>query len=213
MNALLLRYRFRLLFAGTVLLIIVLAFPHPPWLLERSALLLFVLVGVNTLRHRGILLAAAIAFGVLSLLLAFLDDITSLPPFLNRGLALISFYGILLLALFHRVTQERPVTTELLYGLCALYLQLGLAFAIAYELLEIFWPGSFTGSAGSPLHLDSFVYFSLVTLSTVGYGDIQAVKPIARLLAISEAVIGVLFIALAVARGMSLLSDADEEDV
>ncbi|MCY1312089.1 Ion channel [compost metagenome] len=63
------------------------------------------------------------------------------------------------------------------------------------------------------MHLDSFIYFSLVTLSTVGYGDIQAVKPIARLIAISEAVIGVLFIALAVARGMSLLSDADEEDV
>ncbi|HBO4244734.1 ion channel [Klebsiella pneumoniae] len=49
-----------------------------------------------------------------------------------------------------------------------------------------------------------------MTLTTVGYGDIQAINPLARLLAGSEGVIGVLFIALAVARSLTLMSDSEE---
>lgn len=101
------------------------------------------------------------------------------------------------------------MTHELLYGLCALYLQMALAFALAYYMVEQMQPASFIASHGA-LGLDTFVYYSLVTLTTVGYGDIQAINLLARLLAGSEGVIGVLFIALAVARSLTLMSDSEE---
>ncbi|MEV1411436.1 potassium channel family protein [Pseudomonas aeruginosa] len=208
MNALLLRYRFRLLFFSTVLFTAILGLPSSTKPRVLGSLLLLVLAGMNTLRRRSPLVYLTAFFGLFSLALYttadFSSPYSSLPPGLLRGLSLILFA-----ALFRRVTQERPVTHELLYGLCALYLQMALAFALAYYMVEQMQPASFIASHGA-LGLDTFVYYSLVTLTTVGYGDIQAINPLARLLAGSEGVIGVLFIALAVARSLTLMSDSEE---
>ena len=209
MNALLLRYRFRLLFFSTVLFTAILGLPSSTKPRVLGSLLLLVLAGMNTLRRRSPLVYLTAFFGLFSLALYttadFSSPYSSLPPGLLRGLSLILLY----LTLFRRVTQERPVTHELLYGLCALYLQMALAFALAYYMVEQMQPASFIASHGA-LGLDTFVYYSLVTLTTVGYGDIQAINPLARLLAGSEGVIGVLFIALAVARSLTLMSDSEE---
>lgn len=87
---------------------------------------------------------------------------------------------------------------------------LALAFAMAYQVVNGFVPEAFWNARGE-LHLDDFVYYSLVTLTTVGYGDIHAQAPAARLLAGAEAVAGVMFIAIAVARSLMLMNDRDEE--
>lgn len=166
MNALLLRYRFRLLFFSTVLFTAILGLPSSTKPRVLGSLLLLVLAGMNTLRRRSPLVYLTAFFGLFSLALYttadFSSPYSSLPPGLLRGLSLILLYLTLFAALFRRVTQERPVTHELLYGLCALYLQMALAFALAYYM------------AGS------------------------------------EGVIGVLFIALAVARSLTLMSDSEE---
>ena len=226
MNALLLRYRFRLLFFSTVLFTAILGLPSSTKPRVLGSLLLLVLAGMNTLRRRSPLVYLTAFFGLFSLALYTTADFSSpysslppgllegpdgqaLAPGLLRGLGLILLYLTLFAALFRRVTQERPVTHELLYGLCALYLQMALAFALAYYMVEQMQPASFIASHGA-LGLDTFVYYSLVTLTTVGYGDIQAINPLARLLAGSEGVIGVLFIALAVARSLTLMSDSEE---
>ncbi|CEI17515.1 hypothetical protein PAMH19_4043 [Pseudomonas aeruginosa] len=213
LNALLLRYRFRLLFFTTVLFTAILGLPSSTKPRVLGSLLLLVLAGMNTLRRRSPLVYLTAFFGLFSLALYttadFSSPYSSLPPGLLRGLSLILLYLTLFAALFRRVTQERPVTHELLYGLCALYLQMALAFALAYYMVEQMQPASFIASHGA-LGLDTFVYYSLVTLTTVGYGDIQAINPLARLLAGSEGVIGVLFIALAVARSLTLMSDSEE---
>lgn len=176
MNALLLRYRFRLLFFSTVLFTAILGLPSSTKPRVLGSLLLLVLAGMNTLRRRSPLVYLTAFFGLFSLALYttadFSSPYSSLPPGLLRGLSLILLYLTLFAALFRRVTQERPVTHELLYGLCALYLQMALAFALAYYMVEQMQPASFIASHGA-LGLDTFVYYSLVTLTTVGYGDIR----------------------------------------
>lgn len=201
-------YRFRLLLGSTVLLLAVLAFPSPPLVLELGSLLLMVLAALNTLRIHSPLFAVVSLAGLFSLCMLFIPGDWDLRPLLRHGIPQMSFYLLLVATLFHRVTRERPVTPELLYGLCSLYLNFVLTFAFAYNMIEQVWPNSFTGNG--PLQLDSFVYLSMITLTTIGYGDIAPIRPLARLLAGSEAIMGALFIALAVARGMSLLSDEDE---
>lgn len=207
MNRLLSQYRFRLLFSGTLLALFVLGFPEPPRALQFGAILLLIATGLNTLRHHRLLLGLALFFSICELVvqLELFGEHARL-----RGLSLIAFYLVLLSSLFHHVTQQRPVTRELLYGFCALYLQLGLAFALSFAMLNLLFPGSFAGTGAEP-HLDTFVYFSLATLTTVGYGDIHALSPLARMLAASEGVAGVFFIALAVARVINMLNDNEAE--
>ncbi len=212
MNEILLRYRFRLLLVASGLLTLVMGWPQPPLWLEWGCLLGLVLAGINTLRHKRLFQQLALLIGGINLLLLGLDQLIELPQALSDGLGLIAFYLLLCATLFHRVTSERPVTKELLYGLCALYLQLGLAFAFAYQVVSGLVPGAF--NSPEKLLLDDFVYYSLATLTTVGYGDIHAIAPAARLLAVAEAVMGVMFIALLVARSLALMhEEADEEEL
>lgn len=207
----LLRYRFRFLLITSTLVIIALAWPTPPTWARWGSLCLLVLAAINTLRHRHLLQRLALGTGFVSLALLGADGVVHLPQALNDGLTLIVFYGLLAATLFHSVTSERPVTPELLYGLCALYLQIALAFAYGYQVVNGLIPGAFGLPDGSDaLGLDTFIYYSLATLTTVGYGDIHALAPAARLLASAEAVTGVMFIAVSVARMLALMRDGDD---
>jgi len=93
-------------------------------------------------------------------------------------------------------------------GSIAAYLLLGYLFAGAYRLLNHLLPGSLTINPALMeygQHLsDVFMYFSLVTLTSVGFGDVTAVHPVARSLAMLEAVIGTLYPAILLARLVSL---------
>jgi hypothetical protein len=206
----LLHYRLRLLFFASVLLTGVMGWPQPALWLEWTALLLLVMAGINTLRHKKLFMSLVVILGLSNLLLLLLEKLSGLPSPLSNGLGLVVFYLAMVASLFHRVIHERPVTGDLLYGLLALYLLLALAFAMAYQVVNGFVPEAFWNARGE-LHLDDFVYYSLVTLTTVGYGDIHAQAPAARLLAGAEAVAGVMFIAIAVARSLMLMNDRDEE--
>ncbi len=210
-NAFLLRYRFRLLFASSVLLTSVSGWPAPNLALKWTAFSLLVLSAMNTLRHKGVLLRIALALGIVNLSLFFLEKYIVMPGPLSDGFGLIAFYMLVGFSLFNRVIHQRPVTQELLYGLLALYLQLALAFAASFHVINSFVPNAFWSEHG-PLELHDFVYYSLVTLTTVGYGDIHALAPGARLLAGAEAFAGVMFIAVAVARTLTLMSDNDPVD-
>jgi hypothetical protein len=92
------------------------------------------------------------------------------------------------------------------------YLFLGLGWAVLYSMIEGFRPGSFEispklvtgGEVARPLpHV--LTYFSFVTLTTVGYGDISPVSPASRTLACMEAVTGQFYLAVIVAGLVSLL--------
>jgi|TARA_B110000091_G_scaffold94819_1_gene103450 hypothetical protein len=87
-------------------------------------------------------------------------------------------------------------------GAICLYLLMGLIWAILYTLMQLSFVGSFQ-------HLDDstewftlfpdFIYFSFVTLTTLGFGDISPVQPVARFLVYLEAIIGQLYLAILVA--------------
>lgn len=119
------------------------------------------------------------------------------------------FCAILGVVVLAQVLREGPITRHRIQGAIAFYLLLGMAWAGAYELVELRWPQSFVSTISGALDQNGdptaqFVYFSLVTLTTVGYGDIVAVHPIARSLVTLEALIGQLFPAVLLARLVSM---------
>jgi len=110
-------------------------------------------------------------------------------------LTLGSFAAIVL----KRVFGAGPVTRHRIHGAVCAYLIFGLMWAAGYAFIEEVFPAAFNVAGGAGLAdkpVSRFVYFSFVTLTTVGYGDITAVHPLARTLVIAEALTGQLFPAI-----------------
>jgi hypothetical protein len=112
--------------------------------------------------------------------------------------------GLLAVVVLAQVAREGPVTVHRILGAVAAYLLLGFTWGQAYCLVALNAPGAFTGMedlGNNPLRL---VYFSFVTLTTIGYGDVTPVHPVARTLAILEGLTGQLYPAILLARLVSL---------
>jgi hypothetical protein len=107
---------------------------------------------------------------------------------------------VLALVLLAQVFRSGPVTPNRIQGAIAVYLLFGVAWAHAYHITAMLHPGSFNTTSGELTTVLDWTYFSYVTLSTVGYGDITPVLPIARSLAIGESLTGQLYLAVLIAR-------------
>ena len=112
----------------------------------------------------------------------------------------------------HFALRATAVDSEHVYAALSAYLLAGLVFGLLYWALERTWPGSLSVGvlgADSRFALGDAIYFSFVTLATLGYGDIVARSEAARGLAILEAVAGQLYLAVMVARLVSLYVRGD----
>jgi hypothetical protein len=87
-----------------------------------------------------------------------------------------------------------------------MYVMLGFAFGAIFYLLNILSPNSFAETAQGPGQTPDLMYFSFVTLSTLGYGDITPRSNFARGLAVLEALAGMVYIAVFMARLVSMRS-------
>ena len=100
-----------------------------------------------------------------------------------------------------RIFNRRAVTSASITAALSVYMLFGVIWSQAYRLVEYFQPGSFNGLSGSSLAevQRELYYYSYVTLSTLGYGDISPASSIARSLAITEAIVGQLYLVVLVA--------------
>jgi Ion channel len=112
---------------------------------------------------------------------------------------LAAFFALTAVGLFSYLRSSRTIAQAHLYTAVSIYLLLGLLWTTLYLALDSFYPGSIQiGSRPSGRETD-LLYFSLITLSTIGYGDIVPLSGEARVLAALEGVTGVLYIAISVA--------------
>jgi Ion channel len=121
------------------------------------------------------------------------------------SLALLSVTTLFIL---NTLMQANKISGDTIVGGICVYMLIGLSFAMAYILITDLYPGTFI-DRGQPLSRSvanpgeasaSILYFSFVTLTTLGFGDIIPTGEVARMLATSEAIIGQLFIAIFIAR-------------
>ncbi len=115
-------------------------------------------------------------------------------------------------AAIHKISKKvlgsKVVTGDTIRGAIIIYLFIGSLFSSIYILIEIVSPGSFliTNSAGHPVTSSIsdisrlFGYFSFVTLTTLGYGDIIPIKELSRTMAWIEAFTGQIYLAVIIAR-------------
>ncbi len=112
----------------------------------------------------------------------------------------------------HQVLFTGAIDGNKIVGAICIYILLGLIWAMLYLFIAEAVPGSFNGVPQAPW-LENFstaVYFSFVTITTLGYGDISPVLPLARFLVFMEAIVGVFYMAILVASLIGVrMSDRD----
>ena len=116
-------------------------------------------------------------------------------------LLLLCFFIWVTWVLVHQVLFTGDINGNKIVGSICIYMLLGLIWAMLYLLIAEVVPGSFNGVQQAPW-LENFstaIYFSFVTITTLGYGDISPVLPFARFLVFMEAIIGVFYMAIVVA--------------
>ncbi len=109
----------------------------------------------------------------------------------------------LILSLFNiarQIGEEQEVTMDLIFAACCGYLLLGIIWAFVYYFIDLAYPGSFKGAEHMAEDIAEFTYYSFVTLTTMGYGDIIPISKQARAMAMLEAITGQLYLAILMGR-------------
>ena len=143
-----------------------------------------------------------------SILLVPTISLTWIDPFIFNATVqtamtwvLLLFFAFIIYGITTYVLGIDEVTLEQVAGTLCVYLLIGLLWSLAYSLIEIYFPASFSKT---DMAFFDFNYFSFVTLTTLGYGDISPVSTVARAFAIVEAILGQFFLAVLVARQVGL---------
>jgi voltage-gated potassium channel Kch len=110
-------------------------------------------------------------------------------------------FGFVAFHILRYALRRGPVNAEKIAAAVCVYLIIGVVWQDLYVIVDIFIPGSFNSAASSRLE---YLYFSFVTLSTLGYGDITPANGPAQALAYTEALVGQLYLTILVARLVGL---------
>ncbi|MFL6529767.1 MAG: potassium channel family protein [Chthoniobacterales bacterium] len=178
-------------------------------LLESILLTIVLLSAVLAIsvRRSVALIAAGLALPTLAgrWIHQFRPEMLPAEVFLVGGSLLVLFVIVNLLRF---VLSARVVNAEVLCAAVSAYLLLGLLWTFAYWLVAELIPNAFlfnlAPDAGATMQGFNSLYFSLITLSTVGYGDITPVADVARMLAALESITGLLYVAILIARLVAL---------
>ena len=121
--------------------------------------------------------------------------------------SILYFYIVVLL--LKNLLSHKTITADLIYCAISIYLLIGVTWAGIYTVIEGVSPGSFSGISET----SDFLYFSFVTLTTVGFGDAAPLSAFAKRMAIFEAALGSIYMAIIIAMivGRYMQAELDSE--
>ena len=195
-------YLFLLVALSTMLIThpLVVDFSGVDWLLPLLVSLVLLSACWTVVSHRY----QVIIIGLLILVL-LADSYTRviMSPWLSRaldaGISVVVYIWIAMILAADVFTRREAVTTDVLIGGINVYLLVGLGFGAAHEALSLMMPAAYSGLDASTTGYDA-IYFSFVTLTTLGYGDVTPVSMGAKMLSFLEGVVGQLYLAVFLAR-------------
>ncbi|HEU5303739.1 MAG TPA: potassium channel family protein, partial [Gemmatimonadales bacterium] len=172
-------------------------------LLYLDAILVALTAGGHRARLRWSFLAGWVL--VLALKVAPVDPQLAGAFYLSSRLLVIMLLGGCIIATLDYVLHGSEVTMDRIFAAIVAYMLVGLGFAAAYQAIVVLAPESFAlpaapdGIGTAELSEVQLIYFSFVTLATLGYGDITPRLPLAQMLAVVEAVAGQFYVAVVIA--------------
>jgi voltage-gated potassium channel Kch len=172
-------------------------------MLVNISLILTVVVSVWSLQsHRSSWLTpkSFIALVIIGLMVVDISTVSNwLAPFQLLGLSV--FICITIYLAWQQVMFTGEITRNTIFGAICIYILIGLLFGFVFLMAEQVFPGSLAGLDGENWqdNLQATIYYSMVTLTTLGYGDITPAAPVTRFLAYMEALVGIFYTTVLVA--------------
>ena len=193
-------------------LLVLFAFVLPPFVPHRGAsspvaaglFSCLLVAGVATVMRQKRWVVAIVAVAVLlALPLRWAAWVGPGDAFTRWSVASETFALVTLaLVVLNMVLRPGTITRYRIEGAVAAYILLGLAWSGAYQLVWLSDPAAFAGTVSDSSR--QWIYLSFVTLTSTGYGDITPLHPVARSLAVAEALTGQLYIAILISRLVAL---------
>jgi voltage-gated potassium channel len=172
--------------------------------------LTFIAVIFNSHHHRYVK-TLAIILAIPALACGWLElFFPNTPYFIATVILTIIFMTLCTISILYDVIRRAKVTLETLRGVICAYFMFAFVFAYLYYLIEYIVPGSFhllerdTSFVTYSRDLAQMMYFSFVTLLTIGFGDITPLKDVAQTAVVIEGIIGQFYVAILVARIVSV---------
>jgi len=200
------------LLLGTLLVMIFVAWPLADLgILQRPLfgmmMVLIVLTGLLALGGGGLLAPPAVFLGLLFFALQAVLVATPSPSLVLVADSIALVFLLLLSAVLLRgVMGPDRVQLRRILGAVVVYLLIAILFAVSFDLTERLAPGAFNmgpePTPSTPLGA-RFFYLSVITLTSVGFGDMSPIHPVARAVVMAEALMGQLFITILLARLVS----------
>lgn len=202
-----------------LLICIVLFFPLVPllssfWLLFTVKTFYIVILNIAVISVRGKIhyILATVILALMLCTSTWLSYIFVSKYLIVAGnICAITFYTLVSIPIINYVFRQKIITGNIICGAIVVFFLFGLIWAEAFTCLEIIQPGSFSLSQDQAIAeivnqdriiyvRQYFTYFSLSTLTTLGYGDITPLTEYARYLAVLEAILGQIYMVVLVAR-------------
>jgi hypothetical protein len=187
-------------------------------LLSSLVFSMMMVAGIMSMSRKAALRVAAGMVGVIAISLRWLRLAVPTPTIEILGsIAVLAFMVMLTVVMLSKVFSKGQVTAHRVKGAIAVYLLIGLTFAILYGLLDQLLPNAFnlpaTAENISVVRQELMTYFSFITLTTLGYGDITPTHEVTRMFAIMEGLFGQLYPATLLARlvSLSLVRQGDDQ--
>jgi hypothetical protein len=176
-------YAFRVVGSATVLISVYAAKIH------RTLLVIALILAIPTLLQRIVLPRIdASSFSMFNMVLSFIFDI------------------LIIVVIFRHVFAREQANSETIFGALCVYLLMGFSFASIYGVVAAFEPAAFYLDPRTNLHMVpnrfDFIYYSFATMTSLGAAGITPVSAEARSVSVFEAIIGVLYLAVLIARLM-----------
>jgi Ion channel len=210
----------------TLLLIALLSFVLvPPFFHDRgmSAFVLpllmsgVLLLGLNIFRQSRQEFFVACVFAVPALIGRWLLEFVQVEAFtVSILICWMVFLAFAVLIILRHILTTKRITYDTISGAICGYLLFGMMYAFVYAIIDFFYPGSLAASSArtaalltslrEPRGFGHYIYFSFVTLASLGYGDITPISPPACAFSAIEGIAGQFYIAVLIARLVSLHS-------
>lgn len=162
---------------------------------------LFIVLCINVINRNAVLLMLSVMLGSVSMICHWLIYLNHASNFIHFVyiLSILAFLMVMTFFVILSVAKSKEITVDSLLGAISGYFLIGLTWSVIYLLIEFFNSGAIHNphvSVSIRDHIQQMVYYSFVTLATIGYGDILPVSDLARTMSWLEAVTGQIYLAV-----------------
>lgn len=194
--------RYFYLLSATVLQVFLASFfpDRGNWLINEITFSTFMLANINFIRHSRRMMIFLVGFAAISVVLAWIPGQSDLGQkvFATERLIVLLFLSVIIFMIISSIVRSKKVTVNMILGVITIYILFGMLAGEVNQLIDFYDENAFSGNL-EPNDSAGLRYYSYVTMTTLGYGDIAPVSRIARASAVFFSLVGQIYLAVVIA--------------